>query len=129
MNASDIVVTLPNHSHVSLAALAAAGIDTGSPFLVWADRLTNTVFARQGPVDVNADRTALFADGHQVTGAPAEDPKVEYERGYDDGYEQGYRVGEDEGQEEGLRDGYSNGYAAGKKDAEAAALKASQQEP
>lgn len=58
----DVVVNLGADMghHVPLADLERAGIDTGYPFLVWADRIPGTVHARQLPEWREGDPARLF---------------------------------------------------------------------
>lgn len=120
---SDVVVVIPQQTHVSLAALAAAGIDTTSPFLVWADRATNSVFALQVPQHRESDPERFFRGALLVTGYPGdvEDAVAEAEeRSYESGHSDGYAKARENAEEE-REEAYTNGYKAGIADAAKAA--------
>lgn len=89
----DAVAVLPNQNYVSLSGLESAGIDVGSPFLVWADRTTSTVFARQSDEMRAQNPGRLFEGPQPITALPGEDPEDEYERDFDAGYERGHDAG------------------------------------
>lgn len=95
---TDVVVVLPGQRWVSLAALAAAGIDTGRPFLVWADPVTSTVSARQDVSWFDDNPGRLFEGVLAITGTPG-DEESEYIRGHEEGFEEGKEEGFEEGKE------------------------------
>lgn len=110
----DVVAVIPNGQVGSLPSLAGAGIDTTAPFLVWADRLTGTLFARQSDEHREGDRARWFSGARTITGTAGEDP-VDAEEEYERGKKAGEETAQDDAWQEGRAEGHKDGFAEGLK--------------